>query len=132
MNTTLALNAAIGPPGSRSRRALFATASLIAFGVVACSTITTTSVSPAQIAALETALTVADQLALQYTSLPACPTAAPVCAQPALKTQIKADAQAAFNAVQNLKTVSAAGLPAAYALAETALTTYQAIIPAAQ
>ena len=124
MNTTLALNAAIGPPGSRSRRVLFATASLIAFGVVACSTMTQ-SVSPADIAAVEQLLTGADLLALNYTSLPPCPGPA-LCASPAIKAQIKVYAQTAHDAV---KTVEASRLPADMALAQAAIAALQAYVP---
>lgn len=102
-------------------------------GMLPMAACTGTSNAPAttasDIAATEAALTAADQTALAYTTLPPCPTAAPVCAAPATKAKIKADAQTAYTAVMAVRQATAAGEPAALAAAQAALTLYLADIP---
>jgi hypothetical protein len=67
-------------------------------GLAGCA-VNTSTIPTNTIAAAETSLTGADQLALLYTSLPACGSAVAtaVCADPTLKAKIKADAQTAYN-----------------------------------
>jgi hypothetical protein len=86
-------------------------------------------VSPADVATLEEGVTIADMLAINYTRLPPCPTAAPVCAVAATKQAIKVHAQSAHDAVKALQASSASGAPAALTLAQTALAALQASIP---
>jgi hypothetical protein len=87
-------------------------------------------VSPADVATLEESVTIADTLALDYTSLPACPAAAPACSVATTKQAIKRYAQAAHDAVKTLQASSAADAPAALQAAEVALAALQASIPA--
>lgn len=85
-------------------------------------------VSPADVAGVETEVTIAETLALNYTSLPPCP--GPVlCADPVAKAKIKTYGQAAHDAVKTLQKSSAAGAPAALASAQAALTAFQRTIP---
>ena len=97
-------------------------------GLGACSlftpTPTATVTAANDVGSAELALTAADKLALDYTSLPACPTAAPVCADPATKTKIKSLAQTAFNAV-----MAARANPAMLAAALTAINDLTAATP---
>lgn len=90
-------------------------------------------VSPAEVAAVELALTTAEKLAVNYTQLPACgsATATKVCADPTLKAKIKTDDNAAYAAVQTLKSSSASGAPAALTAAQTAIQAFQSDVPAA-
>ena len=81
------------------------------------------------VSALEVALTIADTLALNYVRLPSCPTATPACSVPATKQAIKDDARKAHDAVMTLQSSSAAGAPAAFAVAQAALATLRASIP---
>lgn len=87
-------------------------------------------VSPAEVAALESGLTAADRAALAYTTLPACPIATPVCADAAVKAQIKAKEMTAYTAIKSMQASSAAGTPSSLALAQAALSAYLAVIPA--
>ena len=86
-------------------------------------------VSPADVAALEEGLIIADTLALNYTRLPACPTAAPACSDAATKQSIKAYAQTAYDAVKTLQASSAANAPMAFAAARAALVALNGSIP---
>ena len=106
-------------------------ACLLALG--ACGTVSSiiNPVSPAEVAALEEGVTIADTLALNYTRLPPCPTATPVCSVAATKHSIKGCAQAAHDAVKTLQASSAAGAPAALAAAQAALAALEASIPPA-
>jgi hypothetical protein len=88
-------------------------------------------VSPADVAALEEGVTIADTLALNYTRLPPCPTAAPVCSAAATKQAIKGYAQRAHDAVKTLQASSASDAPAAFSVAQAALAALEASIPAA-
>lgn len=106
-------------------RLLFPLALAVALG--GCSGISQ-PVSPAQVAAVEEGVTIAETLALNYTRLPPCP-AAKVCADPATKTRVKGYGQAAHDAVVTLRRSSAAGAPAALAAAEAALAALVAAIP---
>lgn len=87
-------------------------------------------VSPADVAALEEGVTIADTLALNYTRLPACPIAAPSCSVAATRQSIKGYAQQAHDSVKTLQAASAAGAPAALAAAQVALAALEASIPA--
>lgn len=87
-------------------------------------------VSPAEVAALEEGVTISDTLALNYTRLPPCPVAAPVCSVPATKRAIKGYAQKAHDAVKTLQASSASDAPAALAVAQAALAALEASIPA--
>lgn len=93
----------------------------------------TAPVSPADVAALETSVTIAETLAADYTRLPPCPIAkqATACADPATKVRIKADGAAAYAAVVALRQASAADAPAAYDAAVAALAALEAATPPA-
>lgn len=84
--------------------------------------------SPSQaIAASEVALTAADQLALQYVTLPLCgPTAPKLCSQASISVQIKAQAQNAYNAIQAAKANPTSATAAAAAAAVSLL---QGLVP---
>ena len=84
--------------------------------------------TPAQVAALESSLTAAERLALAYTSLPLCPAATKVCADPVVKVKIKMLDNDAYNAV---KAVEANPTTAQLVLAETAITALLNYVPAA-
>lgn len=105
-------------------RAVISVAAIALPLLVACST--TAPVSPAQVAGLETSLTIADTLAIDYTTLPACPQASNVCSDPATKAAIKKYAAAAYTAV---KTVQGSRLPADMAVAEAAIAALQTAVP---
>jgi hypothetical protein len=94
-----------------------------------CSLVTT-PVSPADVSALEEAVTIAETLALNYTKLPPCPATTKLCSDPATKANIKLYGQKAHDAVKTLQASSASGAPAAYAAAQAALAAFQATIPA--
>lgn len=79
------------------------------------------------IAVLESGLTAADILALQYTSLPPCP-ALPACAQPAVKVQIKAAALSAYNAVKSAEASAAGGATVDTTAATAALAALQSLV----
>lgn len=93
-----------------------------------CTTQTSSS-TPAQITAVEEGVTIAETLALNYTRLPACPTQAPVCADPATKLRVKASGQRAHDAVKTLQVAPVADQPAALVAAVAALSAFQAEIP---
>lgn len=92
-------------------------------GCVANKSPTVTSVYGAAIA-----LTAADQVALQYVTLPLCGPAhpAPACSQPAITARIKASAQAAHDAV---KAAEKSGDNASLAAANAAVAALVAITP---
>ncbi len=102
---------------------------LLALGGCGGGTALTHPIGPADVSALEVALTIADTLALNYVRLPGCPTATPACSVPATKQMIKDEAQKAHDAVKTLQSSSAAGAPMAFAVAQAALTTLRASIP---
>src|SRR5580765_1547037 len=104
-------------------------ACLLALGACGEFSTLTDPVSPANVAALEEAVTIADTLALNYTSLPPCPTAAPACSVAATKQTIKVYAQKAYEAVKTLRASSSANAPAALATARAALAALEATIP---
>jgi hypothetical protein len=106
-------------------------ACLLALGACGTMSSTTNPVSPADVTALEEGVTVAETSALNYTRLPPCPTAAPVCAVPATKQAIKVNGQQAHDAAKALRTSSASDAPAALAAAQAALAVLEASIPAA-
>lgn len=110
---------------------IIAFACLLALG--ACTTLSATvnPVSPADVAALEEGVTIADTLALNYTRLPPCPTAAPLCSVAATKQAIKGYAQRSHDTVKTLQASSATDAPAALSLAQAALAAFEASIPAA-
>lgn len=105
-------------------------ACLLALG--SCGTVSglINTVSPAEVATLEEGVTIADTLALNYTGLPPCPTATPLCSVAATKQAIKDYAQGAHDAVKALQAASAYGAPAALSAAQVALAALQASIPA--
>jgi hypothetical protein len=108
------------------RRALLALLGTTALIVAACSS--TQSPSTA-IAASEVALTAADQLAIQYVTLPLCgPTAPKLCSSASISAQIKTQAQNAYNAIQAAK---ANPTSAAAAAAAAAVSELQALVPPA-
>lgn len=79
------------------------------------------------VAVLESGLTAADILALQYTSQPPCP-ALPTCATPAVKTQIKAAALVAYNAVKSAEASAASGATVDTTAATAALAALQSLV----
>lgn len=104
---------------------------LFLFGLLSgCSSPAVAPVSPAQVAAVESGVTIAETLALNYTRLPPCPNVSKVCADPATKAKIKLDGQRAYDAVKTLQASSAEGAPAALAAAQAALAAFQTSIPA--
>src|SRR5271165_5975616 len=109
---------------------------LIPFGLLlglgACTTMNPMlrPVSPADVAALEEAVTIADTVALNYTRLPPCPAGTRLCSVPASRQAIKVYAQRAHDAVKTLQAASAADAPAALAAAQAALVALQTSIPA--
>ena len=102
---------------------------LLALGACGDISVMTSPVSPAGVAALEEAVTIAETMALNYTRLPPCPTAAPACSVAATKQSIKVYAQKAYDAVKTLRASSAANAPAALAAARAALAALEAAIP---
>ena len=90
----------------------------------------TTPVSPNDVAAVELALTAAETVAKNYTSLPACPLQTPVCADPVTKQSILDKDSAAYAAVVTLRTSSAAGAPAALTAAQVAIGYLRGAVPA--
>jgi ABC-type enterochelin transport system substrate-binding protein len=118
------------------RTTLTAFALLLAIALGACSgtsSTSTASASPTTIAAIGEALTAADQLALAYVQLPACPSGAmttatgAVCSDPNISKQIKVAAQAAYAAYKaaEVQPATAALLTAA----EQALAAYTVLVP---
>ena len=107
-------------------------AAVVAVGLAACSAQQTVPATTAgdltirTVAGAEIALTAAEQAAFVYTSLPPCtaPVTNPACADPAVKTQIKAADNTAYNAVmaarQNQGTI---------AMAVSAIAALQLMIP---
>lgn len=88
-------------------------------------------VSPQEVAAIEVALTAAENLASNYTKLTPCgtPGVTAICADPTLKAKIKNDDNVAYSAVQTLKTSSASGAPAALSAAQAAISAFNADVP---
>ena len=115
------------------RQSLLVTSALILLSGCATLTALMNPVAPNEVAALETALTIADRIAVQYTDLPACGSAGAtaLCEVPATKAAIKAKGLAAYNAVKALEASSASGAPLALSVAQAAMAAYQAVIPAA-
>lgn len=92
----------------------------------------TRPIAPADVSAVEIAVSVAETLALNYTRLPACGSAGAtsICSAAATKAAIKSYGQKAHDAVVTLRTATAANAPAAMAAAQAALSVLQASIPA--
>lgn len=86
-------------------------------------------ISPAQVAAIETTVTIAGLLAGEYTRLPSCPMVGVPCADPVAKARLQAAGARAHDAVVVLRSSSAAGAPAAYAVAAAALAALEASTP---
>ena len=103
-------------------RALLAATALLA--LAACST----SSQQSTIAALESALTAADDAALGYLTLPVCPTGAPACGDPAIRVRIKASAKAAFDAVTAAEAAAKGGATVDLTAATAALASYSDLI----
>jgi hypothetical protein len=131
MTRDLAGRAALSGAKEYDMKRMIPLACLLALG--ACGTISamTNSVSPAEVAALEEGVTIADTLALNYTRLPQCPVAAPVCSVAATKQAIKVYAQRAHDAVKTLQVSSASNAPALLLAAQAALAALEASIPPA-
>jgi hypothetical protein len=89
----------------------------------------TAPVSPNDIYAIESGYQAAATAAKHYTSLPPCPTATPVCADPNVKASIKAKDNDAWKALQTLKTATAANAPAALAAMQVALAALTSAVP---
>ena len=102
------------------RKTIYATSVCALMALGGCSAFTT-SVSPADVYALENTLVGVDKLALIYTSSSA--------ADPKIKAQIKADAQKAHDAFKALQASAASGAPAALTVARTAISAFAADIP---
>lgn len=82
--------------------------------------------APADVAALEQSVTIAETLALNYTSLPPCPAASGLCADPVVKAKVKAYGQRAHDLALALRTSPTA---VALAAAQAALADFRATIP---
>jgi hypothetical protein len=81
------------------------------------------------ISGVEVALTAADQLALQYVTLPLCKSGGPtLCSQVTVSTQVKSAAQLAYTAV---KDAEASGASADLTTAQAAVAKLSALVPAA-
>jgi hypothetical protein len=90
----------------------------------------TAPVSANDVYAIESGYQAAATLAHHYTSLPACPTATPVCADPNVKASIKVKDNDAWKALMTLKTAAAANAPAALAAMQVALAALESAVPA--
>ena len=106
-------------------RHILAGAALLA--LAACTNATTS----ADIAALESGLTAADDAALGYLQQPVCSaTSGPVCSDPTVRAQIKLAASHAYTLVKEAEASNAAGTTSNLTAAESALAAYQAIVTA--
>jgi len=86
-----------------------------------------TSTQTTTVSGLEVALTAADQLALQYVTLPLCTSGGPaLCSQATVSAQIKAASLAAYTAV---KAAEKSGASADLTAAQDALTALSALVP---
>lgn len=101
--------------------------------VIGCASKTATSpggtVAAADVAAFEQSVTIAETLALDYTSLPPCPATSRLCADPIVKARIKVYGQRAHDLAVALRTSPTA---VALAAAQAALADFKATIPSAQ
>lgn len=105
---------------------------LAALALAGCSTIDSIlSPNPNVVATMEASLAAADNIALQYVSLPSCATAShpKICRDPAITKNIGTAAQAAYTAVKAAEANETAGTVAS---AQNAITAYQAITNALQ
>jgi hypothetical protein len=103
-----------------SIRPLLPAAALLALGLGGCAANPTVATS---VAAVEVALTAADQAALQYVVLPLCTgTNGPLCSSAAISAKIKADAQTAYNAVMAARNNESSATLAAASAAIAVLT----------
>lgn len=83
----------------------------------------------ANIAALESGLTAADDVALGYLQRPVCgPATGPACGDPTVRAQIKLAAGQAYALVKQAEASNAAGTAPDLTAAEAALAAYQAVI----
>ena len=124
LNATTAPAASLAPSPPPAAGGVVALLLLVLFGLSACGH----PQPAATIAALESALTAADIAALQYTHRPACPVEAPICADAAVKDEIKQAAASAYAAVKQARASAASGSPVDLTTATVALAAYQAII----
>ena len=112
----------------------FALAALGILALAGCAG-TGTPAPATTVAGAEEALTAADQVALAYVTLPQCPPAGGTdgltCSQAATIKTIKADAQAAHDAVKAAEAVAAAGGTPVMTDATAALAALQAAFPPA-
>jgi hypothetical protein len=120
-----------GVPGARNLALTRIPSIICLLALAACGNVSAmlNPVSPADVSTLEEGVTIAETLALNYTRLPACPTAAPICSVSATKQAVKRYGQAAHDAARTLRTSSAANAPAALAAAQVALAALRASIP---
>ena len=89
----------------------------------------TTGTAAANIAALESGLTAADDAALGYLQQPVCSsTSGPVCSDPTVRAQIKLSASQAYALVKQAEASNAAGTTPDLTAAQAALAAYQAVI----
>ncbi len=104
---------------------MLAYVSPIALLLAACASGGTTQTTVAE---AEVALTAAEQVALSYVTLPACPApSGPLCSDAATSAKIKQAAQVAYAAV---KAAEASGTSADLAAANAAIATLTALVPA--
>lgn len=82
----------------------------------------------ATVSALEVSLTAAERLAIQYTGLPRCPAATPICSDADVVKQLLRIDQTAFEAVLASKAAVARGGPADFQAADAAIVAFQAIL----
>lgn len=90
---------------------------------------TSIATQQASLDAIASGLTAADILALQYTSLPACPATAP-CADPTIKGEIKTAALTAADAVAAAQAAIAAGQTVDLTTVSAALAALQTLLAA--
>lgn len=84
------------------------------------------------VAALESGLTAADILALQYADKPLCTGSnGPVCADPAIKAEIKKAAGIAYTAVKTAEASAAAGNAVDVTAVAVSVAAYQQIVTTA-
>jgi len=84
------------------------------------------------IAALESALTAADDAALGYLQLPVCTGSnGPVCGNATVRGQIKEAAAVAYAAIKAAEKANAAGQPVDLTVATASLTAFQAVVASA-
>lgn len=107
-------------------------AACVALALTGCAAIDSVlTPSPNVVATLEASLAAADQIALQYVSLPSCATAShpKICRDPAITKNIGKAAQSAYTAIKAAEANETASTVQA---AQNAITAYQSITNALQ